>query len=119
MSKQKPPTFYQGYHRHPSQDSSAIMEDDGSILVKHRIDLRQGYIITALSRLGSTATVAKMAVKLNDTFPNGGYNSNHILHALKRLRNDYGIVSCTGILWSLTPNARAIFDNAEKKVRKP
>jgi hypothetical protein len=118
MSKPKPIT-YQGYHRHPSQDSSAIMEDDGSILVKHRVDLRQGYIITALARLGFQATVAEIVIKLNDTFPNAGYNNNHVLHALLRLRKDYGIVSCKGIMWSLSPNARAKFDSITKKVNKP
>jgi len=118
MSKREP-TVYQGYHRHPSQDSTAIVEDDGSILVKHRVDLRQGYIITALARLGARATAAEIVIKLNATFPNAGYNSNHVVHALKRLRRDFGIVSCKGIMWSLSANARAKFDSADKMVRKP
>ena len=108
---------YQGYHTHPCKDSTAIMGDDGTILVTHRIDLRQGYILTALKALGS-ATVIDIVDKLNKTFANGGYGVNHVAHALKRLRNDYGAVECAGTTWTLTSNARAKFENVSKKVRK-
>lgn len=108
---------YQGSHTHPSQDSSA-KDVDGVIVVKHRIDLRQGYILTALKAIG-LSSASEIADKLNATFPEGGYGVNHVTHALNRLRRDYGAVECIGQKWNLTANARAKFDRAPKNVRKP
>lgn len=118
MSKKIPE--YQGFHTHPSQDSSSEMEDDGTIMLKHRVDLRQGYMLTALKELGH-AKVSELVEQLEKTFPKSGYNVNHVSHALKRLRRDFGLVEVTGVYWSLTMSANvaiAKFKAAKKNVRK-
>jgi len=106
--------LYQGFHTHPSQDSSSKVLDDGTILVSHRIDKREGLIITQLARTSMTAS--ELCDKLNLVFPNGGYGLNHVQHALKRLRND-GVVSLDGHTWSLLPKGKARWESITKRVR--
>jgi hypothetical protein len=105
---------YQGFHTHPSQDSSSKVLEDGTILVTHRIDRREGFIITQLAKRG--LTTADLVDKLNQVFPNGGYNCNHVFHACNRLRED-GIVNLSGHTWILTQGARAKWEKIQKNVR--
>jgi len=106
--------LYQGYHTHPSQDSTATRLDDGTILVTHRTDKREGYIITQLGR--ASQTTADLTERLNIAFPNGGYNANHVFHSCKRLQKD-GIVRLVGHTWILTANGRAKWERIAKKIR--
>lgn len=106
---------YQGFHTHPSHDSTAKTLEDGTILVTHRVDKREGYIITQLGLTGGL-TSAELAERLNVVFPNGGYNSNHIFHACKRLRED-GVVELDGHTWTLLSKGKERWLKIKKNVR--
>lgn len=104
---------YSGFHTHPSQDSSIKQLEDGTLLITHRVDKREGYIITQLAK--APQTTADLADRLNAVFPNGGYNVNHVFHACNRLRQD-GVLVLQGHTWVLTKNGRAKYDRIRKRI---
>lgn len=106
---------YQGYHTHPSQDSSSLTLEDGTVLVKHDVRKREGLIITQLGLAGGL-TSADMAIRLNGVFPKGGYNTNHVFHALKRLQVD-GVVALNGHTWTLLPKGKDRWMKIKKNIR--
>lgn len=106
---------YSGYHTHPSQDSSTKQLEDGTLLVTHRIDRREGFIITQLAK--TPMSTADLRDKLNAVFPQGGYNVNHVFHACKRLQED-GILQLEGHTWNLSRNGRAKWEKITKRVSK-
>jgi hypothetical protein len=105
---------YQGFHTHPSQDSTAKTLESGTILVTHRTDRREGYIITQLLR-GSKST-ADLCEALNRVFPHGGYNNNHVKHSCDRLRKDGILTLQSDGLWIATPKAREKFEKIRKSI---
>jgi hypothetical protein len=105
---------YQGFHTHPSQDSSAKILENGTVLVTHRVDRREGFIITQLAKGG--LSTENLRDKLNQVFPNGGYNVNHVKHACDRLRAD-SVVVLNGHTWSLTANGKSKWEKIKKNVR--
>lgn len=95
------PVDYAGFHTHPAQVSSVVMQEDGTILVKHDIRRTQGYILTRLREDGPSK-ISELVDSLNANLGKGGYNANHVLHALKRLRSHpKKPIKLIGMRWSL------------------
>jgi len=105
---------FQVSQSHNRQDCE--VSKDGRIEVTRRVDLRIGYIITAL---GSTPfgfkSIQALVDKLNRTFKGAHYTVNDIAPTLKRMRDEAGIVKKTANGWSLTPKAREVWNKIEKK----
>jgi hypothetical protein len=81
-----------------------------------RVDLRIGYIITALSATPSGFNTAQNVVdKLNRSHKGAGYTYNDVYPVLRKMVA-VGIVSDNGG-WKLTPKGKATWAKVEKNLR--
>lgn len=98
---------YSGGHTHPAFDSSSRVTN-GTVVVMHSVFKREGAILSALGT--DRLTINDLTARLNERH-GGGFNTNHVRHALVRLHEGHGaraLVHYQDGLWFLSDTLKRI-----------
>lgn len=107
---------YIGGYTHPSFDSSSEVREDGAVLVKVNVYKREGVLIKTIGT--KRYTVSALTERLQTLYPRGGFNQNHVSHALSRLhQGQRPLVHVRNGEWYLTADSAKILA-AHKAVPK-
>lgn len=118
MSNQRSVKRYSGGHTHPSYDSSAKVVN-GSVVVMHSVFKREGAILSALG--SDRLTIRELVERLNEQHPHGGFNENHVRHALTRLHETHGaraLVHFESGVWFLSDTLKRVVASHKSQPRQ-